>query len=309
MTGERLGIRARRERNPSPPSRRASGSRRRARRRGLIGDLLWLVAPVLAVGGVIAYFGASVALGVNPPFSVVDGQSMRPTFSPGDLVIVKGVPAQDLEVGDIVSISTPEEAKKEKHLPDEIVHRIVKQRGAASDVSYITKGDNNPGEDAFVTRPSDVRGVVVKSIPGLGYPVLFFRSQQGRIFGAALGIVIVGYFVIAAVERRQEAAELESPTRAVEQLGAEFQQLREAVTSSVPPGLDPEEVTQLLREHQEDRETLYVLVGAVQEYGEHLRSHTRAVQSMAAAAEDLARVTEQIRSVLATAEEPPPRSS
>ncbi|MCW2793364.1 MAG: signal peptidase [Nocardioides sp.] len=261
--------------------------------------MVWLVVPVLAVGGVIAYFGASVALGVTPPFSVVDGQSMRPTFSPGDLVIVKGVPAQDVKVGDIISINTPQQAQEEKDLPPEIVHRIVKRRGPASDVSYITQGDNNPGEDAFVTRPADIRGVVVKSFPGLGYPVLFFRSHQGRIFGAALGIVLVGYFVIGAVERRQEAAELENPKRAVEQLSADLRQLRDTFSSGVPPGLDTEEVTRLLREHREDRETLHVLVGAVQEYGEHLRSHTQAVQSMAAAAEDLARVTEGIRAALA----------
>lgn len=112
---------------------------------------------------------------------------------------------------------------------------------------------------------------------------------------------MIGYFIIAAVERRQEAAEKENPARAIEGLAAELHGLREVVTTTAAPAvapIDPGDLTRLVAEHTEDRETIRELVGAVREYGEHLRSHTRAVQEMAAAAGDLARAAEQIRQSL-----------
>lgn len=267
-------------------------------RRWRLGDAFWLAVPVLSLLAVAAYFSASAMLGVTPPFAVVDGQSMRPTMTPGDLVILRGVPGQKVEVGDVISIAVPEEVQEEKSLPAEVVHRVVEKNGRGSEVTFVTQGDNNPGEDAFITRPGMVRGEVIRTVPALGYPVLFLRSSQGRIFLGALGLAVVGYFVIAAVERRQEAAERENPARAIEDLGAELRELREAVTTTTAPAaapIDPNGLTRLVDEHTEDRETIRELVGAVRKYGEHLRSHTRAVQEMAAAAQDLARAAEQIR--------------
>lgn len=247
---------------------RAQHAHAAPRPRWSVGDVLWLLVPVLSLGGVAAYFAASVALGVTPPFAVVDGQSMRPTMTPGDMVILRGLPGHEVRVGDVVSISLPEEVQEEKSLPAEVVHRVVEKRGTGSEVTFVTQGDNNPGKDAFVTTPGMIRGEVIHTVPGLGYPILFFRSLQGQIFLAALGLAVVGYFVIAALERRQEAAEQENPTEAI-------LQLEEAL--------------------EEDRETLKVLVEAVQEYGEHLRSHTQAVKDMAAAAEALAHVAQRLR--------------
>lgn len=275
-------------------------------RRWTVGDVFWLLVPVVSILGVAGYFTASIMLGSSPPFSVVSGHSMLPTMSPGDLVVIKGVPAKDVRAGDVLSITTPEKDRTEKDLPAEIVHRVVERRGTGADLTFITKGDNNPGEDAFVTRAGDIRGEVVKTIPGLGYPVLFFRSHQGRIFLGALGLAILGYFVIAALERRQEAAELESPTRAVEELGAEIERLREAVTAGVvPAGAGPPELEELVAAQRHDRETMNDLVSAVREYGEHLRSHTQAVKSMADAAQELAKAADQIRASLAQQQAPP----
>lgn len=241
-------------------------------RRWTVGDVFWMLVPVVSILGVAGYFTASIMLGSSPPFSVVSGHSMLPTMSPGDLVVIKGVPAKEVRVGDVISITTPEKDRAEKDLPKEIVHRVVERRGTGADLAFLTKGDNNAGQDAFITRAGNIRGEAIKTIPGLGYPVLFFRSHQGRIFLGALGLAILGYFVIAALERRQEAAELESPTRAVEEL----------VTAQ-----------------RRDRETMNDLVAAVREYGEHLRSHTQAVKSMADAAQELAQAADQIRASIA----------
>lgn len=265
--------------------------------------MFWLLVPITSILGVAAFFGASVALGVSPPISVVDGHSMLPTFHAGDLVVVRSIPAKDVKVGDIVSVNVPPESRKELDLPAEIVHRVVKRQGSAPDLTFTTKGDNNPGVDAFTTHPDDIRGVVIHSVPGLGYPVLFFRSGQGRIFLAALGVAILGYFVIGAIERKQEAAELDNPRQAIAELGADLHRLQEAVTSAAaapayPPSVDVAEIEQLVTEQRQDRETLHELVGAIREYGEHLRSHTQAVRDMATAAQELARAAAEIQSAV-----------
>lgn len=236
--------------------------------RWTLADIAWAFVPLVAIAAVAAYFAASIALGASPPFAVVDGQSMRPTYTPGDLIVIRGIAAEDVEKGDIISITVPEEVREDKGLPGVIVHRVVKIRGEAPDLTFITQGDNNPGIDAFVTRPGDIRGEAISSVSGLGYPVLFFRAQQGLILLAALGLALVGYFVIAAVERRQEAAQLESPREAIEELAAELERL--------------------VDEQEGDRATLSQLVSAVDDYGRHLQSHTAAVKDLARAAQDLA---------------------
>lgn len=258
--------------------------------RWTFGDVVWLIVPVLAVLGVVGYFAASINLGTTPPFSVVDGQSMRPNYQPGDLVVIRGVSADEVEVGDVISITPPADQQEEKGLPSEIVHRVVEKSGEGADVTFRTQGDNVGGEDPFITRPGNIRGEVIQRIPGAGYPVLFFRSEQGRIFLAALGLALVGYFVIAAIERRQEAAELENPRGAIEQLAAETERLREQLAH----GQGPPELQRLVDEREEERETIRQLVAAVGEYGEHLRSHTAVVQSMAAASDRLARAAGEL---------------
>ena len=112
--------------------------------------------------------------------------------------------------------------------------------------------------------------------------MLFFRSTQGLIFLAALAVALIGYFLIAAVERRQEAAELESPRAALESLAVETNATRR----------DLEE-----------------LVGAVGDYGRHLQSHTQILRSMSTASQDLAAVTEQLSRAVSTLRQPTPPPS
>ena len=253
-------------------------SRGRSRRgRWTVADVFWLAAPIIAFGLIIAYFVASAALGTTPPFSVVHGQSMRPAFAPGDLVVIRGVAAHEVGVGDVISIVPPLDEQEEKGLPSEIVHRVVEVEGSEGQPVFITRGDNNSGDDAFRTFPANVRGEVVYRVPGLGFPLLFFRSQQGKIFAIAAGLALIGYFLISAIERRQEAAALENPRAIIEEV-------RE--------------------ENLEIQATVRELVGAVSEYGEHLRSHTGAVQGMSAASQQLASVAAELRGSMAVLTDP-----
>lgn len=289
----------------SDASPRIDESEEQATERWTLGDLFWLSVPVLAVLGVAAYFVFGIMLGAIPPFTVIDGQSMRPTYKPGDFLVIRGVADQEIEVGDIVAVRPPDAQIEQKGLPGEVVHRVVKITRSDGQTSIITQGDNNPAEDPFISFPSTVRGEVIARVPGAGYPVLFFRSQQGRIFLAALGLAIIGYFIIAAIEKRQEAAELENPRYAIAELTAETHELRELLANGdggaaagQPARLDPDDVEALKAETHEVRDTVKELVGAVGEYGEHLRSHTAVLQGMSLASTDLAEVVGQLRDVI-----------
>lgn len=247
----------------SPPAGRASLSRVWS----ALGVVFWVTIPVLSILAVVGYFAASVTLGTTPPFAVVSGQSMRPAHSPGDLVVIQGAPTREIEVGDVVAILVPRDFVEERGFPSEVVHRVIEVGGSEGLVEFRTQGDNNAEADPFRVFPDNIRGKVIAHYPGLGYPVLFFRAQQGLIFLAALGAVVVGYFVIAAIERREETAQVESPRTALAALA------------------------------EETRDTagrLEELVGAVSDYGEHLRSHTQILQSMSAASVSLAAVTNQL---------------
>lgn len=255
----------------APPVKRR-GARGLLRRLGSgAGVVFWIALPLLSILAVVGYFTASVALGTTPPFAIVDGQSMRPNFNPGDFVVIKGVAGHEIEVGDVIAIQTPASFVEDRGALPEVVHRVVRIESGPGYIDFITKGDNNPDEDPFLVRPANIRGKVIARYPGLGFPVLFARAEQGRIFLAAIGVALLGYFLIAAIERRQETAELESPRTALEAL---------------------------TQETHENRESLRELVGAVSDYGYHLRSHTQILQSMSAASERLAEVTNGLSQAL-----------
>lgn len=247
------------------------------RLRSGLGIAFWVAIPAVSILMVAGYFASSVALGTTPPFAVVSGQSMRPAHSPGDLVVIKALPTHEIEVGDVVAILTPADFVEERGFPRELVHRVIDITRIGGFVEFTTKGDNNPQADPFRVFPDNIRGKVIAHYPGLGYPVLFFRSSQGLIFLSAFAIAVIGYFLIAAIERRQEAAELESPRVAMEYLAEET---------------------------HSNGERLEELVGAVSEYGEHLRSHTEILRSMSAASQSLAAVTERLGRTVSTLREP-----
>lgn len=107
--------------------------------------------------------------------SVVLSGSMEPELSVNDLVIIQKQDAY--ETGDVVVYQTGR-----NHL---VIHRIVE----INDEFAVTKGDANNVEDDPINI-SQIRGKLIKSIPGVGNIVKILKSISGRVSILLIAILL-----------------------------------------------------------------------------------------------------------------------
>jgi len=152
---------------------------------------------VLVVGG---YFGGmwlagytvmDVARGVYSPFLAVSSGSMEPTLVSGDLVLVTKVGADQIEVGDIIAFNVPETYLGRGESP--VIHRVIAKVEGEDGVYFVTKGDVNASEDAWLVPEEAVIGEYRFKIPYLGAVVLFIKTPLALTLIAALFALSVSY--------------------------------------------------------------------------------------------------------------------
>jgi signal peptidase I len=130
----------------------------------LIGAWVILLRPQI-LGGPVAYV-------------IVSGESMKPTFANGDLVLAKK--KSSYRVGDVVAYRVP---KGDPGAGALVIHRLV---GGSARVGYLTKGDNREGRDLWRPRPSDTLGSVYFRAPRAGLVLVFMRTPLGLAVLAGL---------------------------------------------------------------------------------------------------------------------------
>jgi signal peptidase len=111
-----------------------------------------------------------IVLFVNGTFGVepylLSGISMEPTFERGDVVIVREVPIESLEVNDVI---------RYQQSSFEFVHRIIEILEDEGEPIFLTKGDNVDRPDPLVTADR-ITGRVVFVLPKIGLPSLWIRE-------------------------------------------------------------------------------------------------------------------------------------
>jgi len=125
----------------------------------------WVMTGLAAV--LIGLFATGV-FGVRP--YLLTGISMEPSFERGDVVIVKEVPTETLEVNDVV---------RYRRSNFDLVHRIIEIREENGNQIYITKGDNVVRPDPPVSA-DQISGKVVFVLPEVGWPSLWIRELVRR---------------------------------------------------------------------------------------------------------------------------------
>jgi signal peptidase len=124
----------------------------------------WVFVGPQQLGGPVAYV-------------MVDGTSMVPTYSDGDLILAKA--RDSYHVGDVVTYVVNTSTQ-----PFPVIHRIVKVNG---DGSYVTRGDNRDGNDEFHVDNTNIVGASWIRIPHAGVVADFFRHPLGLgLLAAAL---------------------------------------------------------------------------------------------------------------------------
>lgn len=111
-----------------------------------------LLGVVTLTSGYFKYFAVTIGSG-----------SMSPNIDKGDIVIIKKVDASKVEKGDILAYN---------HNGKMIVHRVVKIMVVENKFYFITKGDSNNSNDAYIVNEEQVVGITSFRIKYLGMPTV-----------------------------------------------------------------------------------------------------------------------------------------
>jgi signal peptidase len=159
--------------------------------KGLLG-LLALLALILGAYSSITVLGFSLqdTISGSSPFVVIASGSMSPYLNQGDLVILKKMQDECIQIGDVIAFKVP--SPYDSVYPSPVVHKVV-EKWTESNVTYLrTKGDANLNPDAWNVPSGDVIGKSIATIPYIGLPILFVKTPLGSL---VLTAILVGYLL------------------------------------------------------------------------------------------------------------------
>jgi signal peptidase I len=137
-----------------------------------LAGLALIVAAVLLL--LVACAASQGAYSVNPILS----QSMRPTFSAGDAVVLQRIPVSELRPGMVVAIKTPSGEIR--------IHRVVSFDATTS--LLVTRGDANQASDTPLILKGAEIDRLVDVVPFLAF-VWSARALEWLISGGAIFVV------------------------------------------------------------------------------------------------------------------------
>jgi signal peptidase len=172
------------------------------------------VVPELAVRVLLgAALLLLVAIGLLPHTgwyrveTVLSG-SMRPSFAPGDMVVVTPERTRDVRTGQVISYHIP---VGDHHVQ---THRVVKVVRSGEHPLVRTKGDANNAADPWTARLDGTTAWRVRVVaPKLGWLIVWLRSPLVRIltvFGAPLLLALLGLWRIWQ-DPKEEIQDVGSP--------------------------------------------------------------------------------------------------
>ncbi len=141
----------------------------------------------------LGYLFLQNTLKIDDPLAVSTGRSMEPNIREGDILVFRGVSAEEIEVGDVILFDVPEEM--DELLPPRITHRVIEIRRENGDIYFRTKGDNAP-LDTYEIPASNVVGLNVAVVPYVGLPLLFAQRP--------VGMMVILFLVVAPRFRGHE---------------------------------------------------------------------------------------------------------
>jgi signal peptidase I len=169
--------------------RRAAGTAARA----LLRAAQWAAALLAAA----AFVGLAVLphLGMYRTLTVLTA-SMKPTFSPGDVVVVRPEPIQQLKVGQVISYRVPVGVHQVE------THRVVKILSGAGTTTPViqTKGDNNTVVDPWTAQLNGTTVYrLVAVVPKAGYGINFMRGHMFHLISVFFIPMLLAGFALRRI--------------------------------------------------------------------------------------------------------------
>ncbi|MEM3696493.1 MAG: signal peptidase I [Candidatus Bathyarchaeia archaeon] len=160
--------------------------------------IITLILLVVLVFGF--WYITQTALRTEYPALAVASQSMLPTLNVGDLIIVQGVPPEEINAapmtGDIIVFK--------KAGNDLVVHRAIEKISGRNGYLFVTKGDNNPSPDPEKVDGKAIVGRVVARIPWIGNFALLLHSQQNIFLFTIFILILIAIFLFFPFETKEE---------------------------------------------------------------------------------------------------------
>ena len=125
---------------------------------------------------------------------------MLPAIDIKDIVVTKKIPAEELDVGDIITFISPDT----RYGGISITHRILDKTYDESlgSYTYRTKGDNNNVADTALVPNTNILGKVILKIPKLGYIQDLLASKGGLIIVVLIPcLVILSYDIMKIMKK------------------------------------------------------------------------------------------------------------
>ena len=132
---------------------------------------------------------------------VVLSGSMRPTFAPGDLLILKSEPVSSVRVGQVLAFVPPGKNYVE-------THRVIQVQNIKGETIVRTKGDANNVADpwrAVLVPPK--AWYVDHVVPHAGFITEWAKSKTARIGTIAIFVGLFLIYAISRIWRRQDPPE------------------------------------------------------------------------------------------------------
>lgn len=230
------------------------------------------ISVLLLIALIVGYAALAISFRSPQPFSGIASNSMAPNLHRGDLILTKSVAPEDIKEGDIIVFRVPGEYQRQYNYPNSIAHRVVRvEKDSGAGIVFWTKGDNTEA-DPFGVTTDTLEGRMEYKAPYAGYVLLFFKSRNGLIFIVSAVLLIAAYYLSEAFGARIKRILSGAPSPEIVKHFEETEAQNAQVASA-----------------------LNAFSKAMEEYAEHLSSHTAVVKEMAEAAKELKEVVKELR--------------
>ncbi|MBS7623463.1 signal peptidase I [Candidatus Bathyarchaeota archaeon] len=159
--------------------------------------LLAVIVVSLSYGG---WAALRLMMATEHPVLVVVSGSMVPTLNVGDIIFIKGSPAENIDLGTIVVFHSPRE------YDTLVVHRVVQKIDSGGAVYFKTKGDFNRYQDDWTVPEDHIVGIYAARIPYLGIVVMRLREPAGTVLIIILIVLLISHEIHGERSKRKRAA-------------------------------------------------------------------------------------------------------